>query len=249
VADRGVRTITFSRPHAANAIDLGLARELEAAVGLSIADQSCRLIVLASEGRFFTAGGDVNAMVGADDPAAYIAELAASLHRSVLALAAAEMPTLAVVTGPAAGAGLGFVLNADLVIATPQASFIAAYGDVGLTPDCGVSYLLPRRIGGARASGMLLAGRRLNATDALDWGIVGEVVDDADVRAAIGRVATGVMARTRQSVAETRRLVREATLADYEAHLAEEARSIAAMATREETTEALLRFTRGRGGT
>jgi 2-(1,2-epoxy-1,2-dihydrophenyl)acetyl-CoA isomerase len=93
---------------------------------------------------------------------------------------------------------------------------------------------------------MLLAGRRLNATDALDWGIVGEVVDDADVRTAIERVATGIIARPRQSVAETRRLVRDATLSDYEAHLAEEVRSIASMATSEETIEALLRFTRSR---
>lgn len=239
----GVRWITLDRPSEANALSLELAIEFRDAIVAAEADAECIVVVFAGNGRFFSAGGDVAAMAAADNASAFLRELAGTMHDALLALARSRLITIAAVHGPAAGAGLALVLNADIAIATPKAAFIGAYAKVGLTPDCGTSFLLPRSIGPGRAASMLLTGRVLDAPTALDWGLVAEVVDDADLHARVSAVAADLVAGASHVLGATKRLLNETRLAGYEQHLAQEAESISSFVTHPETRVLVQKFT------
>nr|WP_274636957.1 enoyl-CoA hydratase/isomerase family protein [Microbacterium bovistercoris] len=190
-----VHTLTLRRPHAGNAIDQEMAAAISAAVGAVVADAEPQIVVLKGEGSQFCVGGDVQAVTTADDPAGYLHRLAATMHDALASLHESPHIVVAAVQGAAAGAGLALVLNADLVVASERAVFLSAYAGVGLTPDCGVSHLLPRIVGLRRAVELTITGRVLTATEARDWGLVNTVVpvDDFDdtVAALVERLAAG----------------------------------------------------------
>ena len=119
----------------------------------------------------------------ADDRATYLHTLATELEAQLRRLSELPKPVVAGVHGAVAGAGLALVLHADVVVAGESTKFVMAYSAIGLTPDCGVSYLLPRAIGQQRALELAVGGKVLNAEEARDWGLVTEVVDDDQVRA------------------------------------------------------------------
>lgn len=147
--DGGVATITLNRPDQGNAIDMDLARALGAAARDCAGDPAVRCVVLAGNGRLFCAGGDIASFAAAGDRAgAFLHELASALHEAALVLARMDKPLLTLVHGPAAGAGLSLALLGDVVLAGEAAHFTAAYSGIGLTPDGGMSWLLPRRRGG-----------------------------------------------------------------------------------------------------
>lgn len=164
IAD-GIAALRLDRPRVANAIDLALARELQAAVRGIIDDADVRVVVILGSGRHFCAGGDVRAM--ASEPVGWAAEVATAVHAATLDLHRSDKVVVAGVRGAVAGGGLGLALVADLVVATPSACFVAAWNDIGLTPDAGVSWLLPRKVGGGRASAMILGDRRVKGSEAL----------------------------------------------------------------------------------
>lgn len=236
----GIATITFARPEVGNSFDLQSAHDLATALATAEADPSCSALVIRAEGPLFSAGGDVSAMAAADDPSELLAELVVELGRTPSHLARTRLPILCVVHGAVAGAGLLFPLLADYVIATPSARFVSAYASVGLSPDCGVSYLLPRSIGERRALRFSLTGERLDAPTALDWGLVDEVAepDMLDERVAAALSAFGRSAP--QSVAVSRRLLRDVDALD--AHLAREADEIVALARTDDTRTRIRRF-------
>src|SRR5215204_5744212 len=176
--------LTLNRPGVGNAIDQGLAEALRDAVRRIRAAPEPRIVVLQAAGNLFCAGGDVAAITGAADPLEYITTLATTVHGAIEDLRASDAVVIAAVHGPAAGGGLGLVLNADFVIASTDARFLSAYASVGLSPDCGVSYMLPAIVGPRRAMELTLTGRVLDAYEAREWGIVTEVTgaDDFDAR-------------------------------------------------------------------
>ena len=179
--DGALARLTLNRPDSANALDLDLAEELCAALADAETHADCHVLLLQGSGRFFCAGGDVAAMAAAADQGAFLKELAGTLHEAVLRLAKSRLISIAVVNGPAAGAGLGLALNTDFILASPKARFLAAYAGVGLTPDCGVSYLLPELAGPRRAAEMCLAGRVAGHADALEWGLINELVSADEI--------------------------------------------------------------------
>lgn len=190
-----VHRLTLNRPTAGNAIDQPLADAFAAAVHAIVAEPEPQIVVLSAEGTQFCAGGDVRAVATAEDPAAYLHRLAATMHDALRTLRRGPHTVVAAVQGAAAGAGLALVLHADIVIASERAMFLSAYAGVGLTPDCGVSRLLPRTVGPRRATELCIAGRVLDATEARDWGLVNTVVPDGELAATtedlVARLAAG----------------------------------------------------------
>jgi 2-(1,2-epoxy-1,2-dihydrophenyl)acetyl-CoA isomerase len=202
----GVAHIVLNRPEVASAIDLDLSAALLAAVSRAAADADVRSLLLSGAGRRFCAGGDVNSFADAPDPAEHLRRLAIAADEAVRALADVGKPTVVDVHGAVAGAGLALMLSCDIVIADPTTKFVFAYPSIGLTPDCGVSYLLPRAIGQQRALSFALLGSPLAAPVALEWGMVTEVADEARARARA--VARQLADGPAVAFARTRRLLR-----------------------------------------
>ena len=203
----GVARIILSRPDRANAVDLPTAHALGTAVDRA-ARRDARAVVVLGEGRRFCAGGDVAAMAAAPDRAAYVEELATTLDKVFQRLAELSKPVVAGVRGAVAGAGLGLMLSCDVIVSAASTKFLLAYADIGLTPDCGVSYLLPRAIGQQRALELALTGRVLTAEEGREWGLVTEVVDDLSVEARSVRLGEWLAAGPAHALGETRRLLR-----------------------------------------
>lgn len=217
----GVATITLNRAEVMNALSSRLRGELLAAI--QAASKSARCIVLTGAGRAFCSGQDLqDAMaLGQTDLGRILAEEYEPLLKAIYDC---PVPTIAAVNGAAAGAGANLALACDVVIACESASFIQAFTRIGLIPDAGGTYWLPRQVGMARAMGAALFAEKISAGQAVEWGMIWEAVPDADfaahVAARAGALASG------PTVAY--RLVKEALRASpangLEAQLALEAR-------------------------
>ena len=152
------------------------------------------------------------------------------------------IPVVAAVQGAVAGAGLAVILNADVVVAAKPTKFLTAYAGIGLTPDCGVSYLLPRAIGQQRALELALTGRVIGADEALAWGLVSSVVEpdalDAAAEELAARIATGAIA----ALGDAKRLIRSSWELSRPASAAAEVDSISHAVTREEAVTLIAAF-------
>ena len=180
----GVAHLTLHRPDQANSFDLPTAQAFAEVVERIEQDDAATVVVLTGSGPRFCAGGDVASFAAADEPQAYLRELADVLDAAMQRLAALPKPVVAGVQGAVAGAGLSVMLGADLVVAERATKFVTAYSGIGLTPDIGLSYLLPRAVGQVRAMDLLLSGRVIDGDTALAWGLVSETVEsDAAGRA------------------------------------------------------------------
>ncbi|WP_137810221.1 MULTISPECIES: enoyl-CoA hydratase/isomerase family protein [unclassified Gordonia (in: high G+C Gram-positive bacteria)] len=244
IDDRGVATIRLNRPEAANALDMDLADGLAAAVQTIESDGGVRVIRLSAAGRLFSGGGDVHGMATATHRGQFLAELAGSVHRSLIALDRLPVPVVAAVQGTAAGGGLGLVLAADVVIATPKTAFVAAYSTIGLSPDCGVSVNLPRTIGLGRALRMLVRNEKIDAATALEWGLLHEIVEAGELDDATDAVVAHLLERPAAAIGHARRLARASFGRAFTDHLDDEAATIAQLGAGEEAAELLARFTR-----
>lgn len=244
--DGALMWLTLDRPEEANALSIPLAGECATALALAESDPDCHVLILQGSGRFFCAGGDVAGMAEAEDKGGYLHDLARAMHEVVLAMARSRLVVIAAVHGPAAGAGLGLVLNADFVLAAPEATFLSAYAGVGLTPDCGVSYLLPQMVGPRRAAQMCLGGRGATAREALDWGVVSELVPTSGLRARARELGEGLAAGATQTLGPTKRLLTLEGLSAYADHLEEELESISSMGSHPDTMCRIAAFA-GRG--
>ncbi len=221
-----VATVRVDRPDAGNALDLPTALGLREAVR-GIAARPPHVVVVTAAGRMFCAGGDVRAMAAAADRAAFIAELAGVLHEALVALRELPVPVVAAVQGTAAGAGIGLLPAADIVVASDRARFVNAYTGVGLSPDCGVTALLAKAIGARRAALFTLTGRVLDAPTAVDWGLVSEVCPHELLDARVAEIVATVTAQPRESVGQSARLLRRAADVAYATQLDDEAATIA----------------------
>ena len=170
----GFRTLSLNRPDKLNAFDDALHLALRAAIDDADADPACRALVLTGAGRGFCAGADLVSMTDAD--------LGAVLERSfnplIRQIRALRMPVVCAVNGIAAGAGANVALACDIVLAGRSARFVQAFVKIGLVPDAGGSWLLPRLAGDARARGMAMLGGPVSADQALGWGMIWQVVED-----------------------------------------------------------------------
>jgi 2-(1,2-epoxy-1,2-dihydrophenyl)acetyl-CoA isomerase len=222
----GVALIEINRPEASNAFDMPTAQAFHDAVD-RVADPAVGAVLVTGAGPRFCAGGDISSFISATDRAAYLEELAIALDGALQMLAGLDKPVVACVQGAVAGAGLALMLSCDITVAAETTRFVTAYSGVGLTPDCGLSYLLPRAVGQTRALEMLLTGRRLTAAEALDWGLVTEVREDTDARARAGQLARELAKGPSFALGQAKRLARGTWEMSRERVGPEEARVIA----------------------
>lgn len=189
-----------------------------------------RVVLLAGEGRFFSPGGDLVWMSAHSDRSAAVRELADTLHEGLLHLAALDAPVIARVHGIAAGAGVSLVLVADIAIAGASASFTLAYTAVGLSPDGGSTWLLPRIVGRRRAAELMLLNRRIDAAEASAIGIVTRTVADEDLDAAIDEIIDRLRSGPTAAYGAVKRLLAGSSQATLHEQLAAETNEIAALA-------------------
>ncbi len=202
-----VRTLTLNRPAALNSFTAAMHAELRAALDAAAADKAVRALVITGAGRGFCAGQDLNdpAMAHAgNEPADIGAVIDANYRPLALRMQAMPIPTIAAVNGVAAGAGANLALCCDIVIAARSASFIQAFSKIGLIPDCGGTWLLPRLLGRAQALGYALTGDKLPADEAQRIGLIWQCVDDAALADASTSLAARLAAMSVKALAETR---------------------------------------------
>ena len=217
----GIGRITLDRPDAGNAITLPLARALVAAAIRCQTDAAIRCIVLTGNGRLF------------------LSELITTLHAAIARLARAPKPLVTLVNGPAAGAGFSLAMLGDVVIGARSAHFTAAYGAIGLTPDGGLSWLLPRLVGLRKAQEIILTNRRIKAEEAEAIGLVTRIVDDEMLADEGLRVATALADAPMAALAASRALLADSFETGLETQLDRELRSMAAAGAGRESEEGL----------
>ncbi len=217
-----VRVLTLNRPAALNAFTSAMLAEAREALAAAAADASVRAVVITGAGRAFSAGQDLgDPMVKPDlslgAEAKDIGQLLDGFYIPLaLQLRAMPIPTVAAVNGVAAGAGANFALGCDLVIAAEGASFLQAFSKIGLIPDCGGTWLLPRLVGRAKALQLALLGDKLKAAEALSIGLIAQVVPDAELMSTALATAQKLAAMPSRALAETRRLIDQAMDQDFE---------------------------------
>jgi 2-(1,2-epoxy-1,2-dihydrophenyl)acetyl-CoA isomerase len=205
----GVARLTFNRPDRLNSFNTEMHAEVRAA--LATLPGTARVLVVTGAGRGFCAGQDLNDRAVA--PGAAAPDLAESIEKNykplVLALRALPLPVIAAVNGVAAGAGANIALACDLIIAARSASFVQAFSRLGLVPDSGGTWFLPRLVGTARAMGLTLLGDKLPAQQAADWGLIWRCVEDGELATVVDEMArqfalapTRGLARTKQAIYE-----------------------------------------------
>jgi 2-(1,2-epoxy-1,2-dihydrophenyl)acetyl-CoA isomerase len=186
----GVATIGLNRPKKLNAFDATMHDELHDALGEAAEDDEVRCIVLRGEGRGFSAGADLAEVVrGADGDPDLGEYLRATYSRLVERMVGADKPIIAALHGPVYGAGVGVALACDLRIAAESAKFSVAFVKIGLMPDAGVTFFLPRVVGLGRAMQMSMLGDAMDAEEAYRIGLVGKVVRDESLKEETAKLA------------------------------------------------------------
>jgi 2-(1,2-epoxy-1,2-dihydrophenyl)acetyl-CoA isomerase len=192
----GVARLTLNRPERLNSFNAQMHDEVRHALAALQSDDTARVLVLTGAGRGFCAGQDLSDRTVA--PGAQPADLGASIERHykplILTLRQLPIPVLAAVNGVAAGAGANIALACDLVVARRSASFVQAFARIGLLPDSGGTWFLPRLVGPARALGLALLGEKLPASQAAEWGLIWRCVDDEDFAAEVDSLAAALAA-------------------------------------------------------
>jgi len=216
-----VRKLTLNRPASLNSFTSAMHRELRPALDAAADDPNVRCLVVTGAGRGFCAGQDLN------DPevGSGVGNVVERVYKPLaLRIASMPVPVIAMVNGVAAGAGANFALGCDIVIAAKSASFIQAFSKIGLIPDCGGTWLLPRLVGRARAIALAMAGDKLSAEDAERMGLIWRCVDDAALQDQTMALATRLASMPVKALAATRHTIDESMKIDYSAALSLEGR-------------------------
>lgn len=215
----GVATITLNRPEVMNGLNAAMRREIVDAIGA--AGVEARALVLTGAGRAFCSGQDLGEAQAVDPDFGHI--LREEYEPMLRALIEAPIPTIAAVNGAAAGAGANLALAADVVIAARSAVFVQAFARIGLIPDAGGTWILPRSVGLARAMGAALFAETVPAETAAEWGMIWQAVPDEDFAATVAARAAQLAAGPTLAYRLTRQAMRSGLSRDLEAQLAVEA--------------------------
>lgn len=229
-AEGGVGYITLNRPERMNAFDEPTAYAWREAVRSAVDDDSVVVIVVQAEGRSFCAGGDVLAMASGGVGDGGITELARVINEGIETLVGSAVPVIAAAQGSTAGGGLGILLASDYAIVAEDSRLGSLYAELGLTPDLSVTAQLARAVGERRALQLALTARMLTADEALDWGLVAEVVPVGTVRMRAGELARTLAAGAADAYGQAKRLLRSERQRSFAEQLDDEAVTIGAAA-------------------
>ncbi|HEY4318897.1 MAG TPA: 2-(1,2-epoxy-1,2-dihydrophenyl)acetyl-CoA isomerase PaaG [Herbaspirillum sp.] len=207
--DGGIARITLNRPEKLNSFTVAMHEEIRDAIARIKADETVRVLLLTGAGRGFCAGQDLSDR--AVKPGAGAVDLGQSIEKYygplVLSLRALPFPVICAVNGVAAGAGANIPLACDIVLAARSASFVEVFCKLGLLPDTGGTYFLPRLLGTARAMGMALLGDKISAEQAAEWGLIWKCVDDERLAAEADAMARHFAAAPTQGLAHAKHAI------------------------------------------
>ncbi|MGP3943685.1 enoyl-CoA hydratase/isomerase family protein [Streptomyces sp. 6N106] len=247
--DGAVVHLVLASAETGNAFNLGFVTTLRRSVEQVVAwtaepdRNGIGAVLIRAEGRNFSVGGDLKAFIAqGDDVGTYVTSVASMVHAAVLGLAGLSVPVIAQVSGAVAGGGVGLMLTADLVVAARSAKLRLAYTALGLTPDCGASWFLPRLVGERRALDLLFTNRVLRSTEAERWGLFSRVVDDNDLPSVSEELARSLATGHVSALSRAKTLMRAKHLAGLRDHLEGEARFIADAAARPEVKASMRQF-------
>jgi 2-(1,2-epoxy-1,2-dihydrophenyl)acetyl-CoA isomerase len=223
----GAATIELNRPDNLNAWNFQFGVDLLAAVERARDDEEVRAVLITGAGRGFSSGADLREVREDDNDESGRIDLSKRLreryHPILIGIREMPKPVVAGVNGPAVGIGCSLALACDLVLAAESAYFLLAFVNIGLVPDGGSTALVPARIGHARAIEMTMLGEKVMAPQALEWGLVNRVVDDADLRGEAEALAARLAKGPTLSYANGKRLLNRRLYADFEGQLEAEA--------------------------
>jgi len=217
----GIARLTLSRPDKLNSFTVAMHREVREALTLVQADTSVRVLLITGAGRGFCAGQDLGDRAVA--PGSERVDLGASVEDwyapLVTTLKALPFPVVCAVNGVAAGAGANLALGCDIVVAARSASFIQPFCKLGLIPDTGGTYVLPRLVGTARAMGLAMLGDKLSAEQAQDWGLIWKVVDDDRLKDEVETMVKGFAVAPTKGLARMKQLIHGSFQRSFEEEL------------------------------
>jgi 2-(1,2-epoxy-1,2-dihydrophenyl)acetyl-CoA isomerase len=240
-----IALITLNRPAALNSFIPAMHEALRAALAQASANADVRACIITGSGRGFCAGADLGSFdftpgPGLKDRANPGPVIEAQFNPTARAVMNLRMPTICAVNGVAAGAGASLVMSCDMAIAVPGASFVQAFSKIGLIPDAGGSWLLPQRLGLARALGLAFTGEKLSAAQAKEFGMIWDVQEDA--LAAALSLAEKLAQMPTQALVETRRLLRTAQNRSFDQQLDTERDAQTAMGNTDDYIEGVNAF-------
>lgn len=238
-----VATVRLNAPESMNALGVSMGREFDAAMNDLWENGDVRVLVITGTGRAFSAGGDVQAFYdNRDDPADVMRETLDVLHASVTKIIDAPFPTIAAINGVVAGAGMGVAMATDLAIAVDTAVFTMAYTGIGVSPDGSSTYFLPRFVGTRMAMEMVLTNRVLSAGEALELGLVNQVVGEAEFDDAVADLARRLAKGPTLAYVRARNLLRASLGSNPFDQMDAEAESIMAAALTKDFYEGVSAF-------
>jgi len=219
--EAGIARLTLNRPERLNSFNDAMHAEVRDALTKVGSDSTLRVLLLTGAGRGFCAGQDLADRAVAPDSEPV--DIGASIERNykplVLTLRALPLPVVCAVNGVAAGAGANIALACDIVIAAKSASFIQAFARIGLLPDAGGTFFLPRLVGSARATGLAMLGEKLSAEQAAEWGLIWKCVDDAELTPTVDALLQHFATAPTRGLAATKRALQLAAGNTLEAQL------------------------------
>ena len=216
-----VQVITLNRPDVLNSFNLAMAREVQDALGVAAADDAIRAVLLTGAGRGFCAGQDLSTVQFVESvPHPDVGEIVRSQYNPIIrAIRRLEKPVVCAVNGVAAGAGANIAFACDLVFASTEASFIQSFCRIGLIPDSGGTFFLPRLVGLARASALALLGGKISAVQARDWGLIWETCEPAALLPHAMEVAASLATQPTRGFGLTKQAFNESLVNDLDAQL------------------------------
>ncbi len=243
VIENQLAIVTLDRPDNANALNLAMARQLQdTAIRLS-ENPDVRAVIITGRGSMFCAGGDLASFAEmADSIAVGIKQITAALHGAIATLNRMDAPVIMAVNGSAAGAGFSLAIAGDFAIAGESAKFTMAYTAAGLSPDGSSSYFLPRRVGIMRAKELMITNRRLDAEEALDWGLLNQVVADDSLMKTAMQLAEKLARGPTRAFGQVKQLLNSSFDTGLETQMEYETAGIAAMAGSADGQEGITAF-------
>lgn len=225
--NNNVATVTMNRPDALNALSLQLTKDLDAAFRQAIADNA-RAIVFTGNGRAFCSGGDLREMKAMWEKEgrieAFLEDPLGALHGVIKLIRETPIPFVAAVNGVCAGAGVNFALACDIVIAAEDASFREAFVRIGLSPDCGGTFLLPRAVGEKIATELFMTGDAVTAQRAVEIGMINRVVPADELLSEANQLATKLASGPTGAIGRIKQMMNATFSNDLDAQLALEHR-------------------------
>jgi 2-(1,2-epoxy-1,2-dihydrophenyl)acetyl-CoA isomerase len=246
-AERGVATLTLNRPQVLNALNNEMIADLAAALDRVEAEAGIRAVILSGAGNGFMAGGDIKFFTGFTGLApearrrAFL-DFIGRVHPQILRLRRLEQPVIAAVHGACAGIGMSLMMACDLAVASDDSVFTLAYIHLGVSPDGGSTFFLPRHVGAKQAMKIALLGERFDAARALALGIVNEVVPAAAIGDRALALAQRIAQGPRAATAATKQLLNRSLGRMFEAQLEAEAEAFARCAAGADFVEAVEAF-------